>query len=263
MESKGIHKDYPALEIIRFSSCRGFVFPAFLHGRRGRGLAVEPGTSNRKSWVAGRARQHAAAADLCAGKLTLYKSSPRAAQRRFFSKNTPKGVSRVQGMRLGTVKAQAGLRHVPPTWRCPRKAVADLDPVIGSKHGQARLTQKRPGLALSLPASSAQLPKASLQQVDQARERRGGPTRPKRSNPSPPCHLPLTKNRKSAKVWTGHGNRNPTLARTCANHKQNLPRKRPLVTGMRHMCVLMRCAQPARCAPRVGTRSDHPRYGGS
>ena len=83
MESKGIHKDYPGHEITRFSSCRGFVFSAFLHGRRGRGLAVEPVTSNRISTVAGQARQHAAA-DICADKLTLYKSSPRAAQRRIF-----------------------------------------------------------------------------------------------------------------------------------------------------------------------------------
>lgn len=141
----------------------------------------------------------------------------------FFAKNTPKGASRVQGMRLGTGTAQARPRHVPPTWRCPRKAVADPDPAIGSNHGQARLTQTRPGLALSLQHRLS-CPKQAYNRSTKPGNTGAAPRDQQRSNPSAHCHLPLTKNRKSANIWTGHGTRNPTLARTCAYHKQNLPR---------------------------------------
>ena len=119
LESKGIHKDYPGHEIIRFSSCRGFVFSAFLYGRRGRGLAVEPVASNRKSMVAGQARQHAAAADICADKLTLYKSSPRAAKRRFFfAKTRQKAHQESRACALALARPRPGLAT------CPRRGDA-------------------------------------------------------------------------------------------------------------------------------------------
>lgn len=227
MESKGIHKDDPGHGIIRFSACRGFVFSAFLHGRRGRGLAVEPVTSNRKSMVAGQARQHAAAADICADKLTLYKSSPRAAKRRFFFlqkiRTRQKASLESRACALALARPRPGLATCPPTWGCPRKAVADLDPATRSNHGQARLTQTRPGLALSLQHRLS-CPKQAYNRSTKPGNTGAAPRDQKRSNPSARCHLPLTKNRKNANIWTGHGTRNPTLARTCANHKQNLPR---------------------------------------